>query len=304
MTVLTKPFGDKKAEKLLTNKILEPSTSDTENGNVLLVTRQRKMSKITTVILFLAAVAVLFMGIMGGVAIYQSCARTRINRFHGFCGVPYDSDAVSNQAMLYMNSPFRDEKTGEPAVVPLADAQRSPIGRSNWINPNFFKEEIDLGFDDDDEDDSFSKIDIPDFRDGRTGRFYHDFKFNQSAIVDVEAGRCFIMPLDRSTVELPKNFFDLIIKMQQGEYNIDTTVVKKNMRVVLPAVSDMSTIAPGIANECEGKRTYMLEKYVSGVFKRSVSEIPDSGKFAEFGGKHIEEINIENMDAVIAYERQ
>lgn len=129
------------------------------------------------------------------------------------------------------------------------------------INDMFFKEEIELGLAD---EDPFSKIDIPDFRDGRTGRFYHDFKFNQSAIVDVEAGRCFVMPLDRSTVELPRNFFDLIMKMRKGEYNIDTTVVKKNMRVVLPAVSDMSTIAPGIADECEGKRTYMLEKYVSG----------------------------------------
>lgn len=187
----------------------------------------------------------------------------------------------------------------------------------------FFKEEFELGLGD---DDSFSKIDIPDFRDGRTGRFYHDFKFNQSAIVDVEARRCFVMPLDRSTVEVPRNFFDLIMKMQQGEYNIDTTVVKKNMRVVLPAVTDMSTIAPGIAGECKGKRTYMLEKYVSGgmllltkllvydfrinfffpltVFKRSVSTIPDSGKFAEFGGKHIEEYNIGNMGDLLAYENK
>lgn len=132
---------------------------------------------------------------------------------------------------------------------------------SRMYSDLFFKEEIELGLED---DESFSKIDIPDFRDGRTGRFYHDFKFNQSAIVDVETGRCFVMPLDRSTVELPRNFFDLIIKMQKGEYNIDTTVVKKNMRVILPAVSDMSTIAPGIADECGGKRTYMLEKYVSG----------------------------------------
>lgn len=41
------------------------------------------------------------------------------------------------------------------------------------------------------------------------------------------------------------------------------------------------------------------------VFKRSVSEtIPDCGKFAQFGGKHIEEVNIDNMAAVVAYEKQ
>jgi integral membrane protein 2B len=296
MTVLTKPFSEKKSEKLLT-KGLEASTNDTENGNVLLVTRQRKMSTVTTIILFIAAVTVLFMGIMGGVAIYQSCARARLNRFHGFCGVPYDANAVNNQAMLYMNSPFRDA-SGEPAVMPLVpDFDISPNSRLSEL---FFKEEIELDMDD---EESYSKIDIPDFRDGRTGRFYHDFKFNQSAIVDVESNRCFVMPLDRSTVELPRNFFDLIMKMQRGEYNIDTTVVKKNMRVVFPAVSDMSTIAPGIADECKGKHTYMMEKYVSGVFKRSVNPIDSSGKFAQFGGKHIEEINIDNMDAVSAYEK-
>lgn len=295
MTVLTKPFGEKKAEKLLA-KGLDASTSDTENGNVLLVTRQRKMSTITTILLFMAAVTVLFMGILGGVAIYQSCARARLNRFHGFCNVPYDANAVNNQGMLYMKSPFRDG-SGDPAVMPLdADFDLTPDSR---IKELFFQEEIELDMGD---DQSYSKIDIPDFRGGRTGRFYHDFKFNQSAIVDVETGRCFVMPLDRSTVELPRNFFDLIMKMQRGQYNIDTSVVRKNMRVVLPAVSDMSTIAPGIADECDGKRTYMLEKYVSGVFKRSADLADDSGEFAQFGGKHMEKVKILNLSALDEYE--
>lgn len=40
------------------------------------------------------------------------------------------------------------------------------------------------------------------------------------------------------------------------------------------------------------------------VFKRSVSEIPNCAKFAQFGGKHIEQVNIDNMAAVLAYESQ
>lgn len=94
----------------------DAATNDAEHGDVLLVARQRKMSTATTIILFMAAVTVLFMGIMGGVAIYRSCARARLHRFHGFCGVPYDSSAVNNNAMLYMNSPFRDD-SGEAAVM-------------------------------------------------------------------------------------------------------------------------------------------------------------------------------------------
>lgn len=38
------------------------------------------------------------------------------------------------------------------------------------------------------------------------------------------------------------------------------------------------------------------------VFKRNV--LLDCGKFAQFSGKHIVEVNLDNMDAVLAYERQ
>lgn len=74
---------------------------------MLLASGQRKVSTFTTIVLFLAAVTVLFMGIVGGLAIYRSFARARSSHFHGFCGVPYDASAVSNQALLQSDLEYR-----------------------------------------------------------------------------------------------------------------------------------------------------------------------------------------------------
>lgn len=125
----------------------------------------------------------------------------------------------------------------------------------------FFKEEVEINMN---EDDEYTKINVPDFRDGRSGRFLHDFKFNQSAIIDSDAKRCFVMPLDRETVLMPRDLLDLVTKMWSGYYNIDTAVLRKNMRVITPAIEDLSSIAPRIQSECDDMKIYRLEKFVSG----------------------------------------
>lgn len=125
----------------------------------------------------------------------------------------------------------------------------------------FFKEEIEMDLSD---DQTYTKITVPDFRDGRSGRFLHEFKYNQSLIMDKDNKRCFIMELDRKTILQPQSMYDLMSKMWSGYYNIDTDVVRKNMRIVMPAVTDQSDIAPRIQSECEGMEMYRLEKLVSG----------------------------------------
>lgn len=167
------------------------------------------------------------------------------------------------------------------------------------MSDNFFREEFELGLDD---DENYSKITVPDFRDGRRGRFLHDFKYNQSSIIDGDAQRCFIMPLDRDTVLPPQSLYDLVTKMWNGYYDIDTNIVRNDFRVVIPAIDDMSQISLRIASECSGMKIYMLEKYVSSVYKRSVS-LPDTGKYAEFSGKKIVEFDIVNIQELNEYEK-
>lgn len=114
------------------------------------------------------------------------------------------------------------------------------------------------------DEESYTKITVPDFRDGRSGRFLHEFKYNQSLIMDMDNNRCFVMPLDRERILQPQSLYDLLNKMYNGYYNIDTEIVRKNMRVVLPPVKDLSEIAPRIAAECDNMQIFMLEKFVGG----------------------------------------
>lgn len=105
---------------------------------------------------------------------------------------------------------------------------------------------------------------MPDFKDGRSGRFIHDFNSNYTGIVDITGGRCFVMPLDRKKVLAPRDLFDLINKMWSGYYRIDTEIVREKMRVVTPPISDKSTVGAYISQECENMPIYKLERYVGG----------------------------------------
>lgn len=134
-------------------------------------------------------------------------------------------------------------------------------GDDNNFERDYFREEFDLDLSD---DNSYAKINVPDFRDGRIGRFLHDFKGNQTAIIDESAKRCFVMPLDREAILPPKSLADVILKMYTGYYDINTTSIRKNMRVVTPAVTDLTTISPNIQLACDSMDIYRLEKYISG----------------------------------------
>lgn len=302
MTVLTKAFSDKKQEKLFTAS----TKQDPENGDdVVLVNGQpthRRRHTLSTVFLAMAACTVLSLGIITGLSIYRSYGRAqmeRMMRFHGYRDIPYDRNEVEEQTMVFMNSKYNDD---DEEIRQELNSESMLLKQifNEAISKQFFKEEFELDISD---DESYSKITVPDFRDGRSGRYLHDFKYNQSMIADKDNLRCFVMPLDRERILQPKTMYDLLTKLMHGYYSIDTERVRKNMRVVLPAVTDLTTIAPRILNECSDSKIYMLENYVTGVFKRSIKELPDDGKFAEFGGNKIIEVDVVNYDQLVAYER-
>lgn len=323
MTILTKPFGDaKKSEKSILPLVggsevppvpTAPSVArDDESAasSIILIRRARRFSSATTYILFLIALLVTSLGIIAGVFYYRQYAHSRNHlRFHGFCQIPYDSSSVNENNMYYMNSMQRDESDEDNSLVKRYRDIQEMLRPVQWefqnvkerldtdkeIPDQFFKEEFELGLSD---DENYSKINVPVFRGQRQGRFLHDFKYNQSGIIDKDNGRCFLMPLDRETVLPPKSLRDLIEKMWNGYYNIDTTTVRKNMRVITPELQDLSDVSPRITGECEDMKIYRLEKLVSGVFKRS-ADLHQHAKFAEFGGNHISVIDIQNLEDIV-----
>lgn len=70
----------------------------------LIQSRSRRLSAISTLFLFLSAVCVLCMGIIGGIAIYRTYMQNRMQRlrFQGMCGLPYENDFDAEAQMLNM----------------------------------------------------------------------------------------------------------------------------------------------------------------------------------------------------------
>uniref|UniRef100_A0A1Q3FJE4 Integral membrane protein 2 n=1 Tax=Culex tarsalis TaxID=7177 RepID=A0A1Q3FJE4_CULTA len=320
MTILTKPFGDtKKPEKTILPLVGDsevgavPSApsdvphDDASAASIILIRRVRRYSSATTYILFLIALLITSLGIIAGVFYYRQLSHARSHmRFHGFCQIPYDSTSVNDNNVMFMNSMLRadsDDGLFNAALNRLGRFDKWPMESSNSerqadgdndVADQFFKEEFELGLSD---DENYSKIDVPVFRGQRQGRFLHDFKFNQSGIIDKDNGRCFLMSLDRETVLPPKSLRDLIEKMWNGYYNINTNTVRKNMRVITPELTDLSEVSPRITKECEDMKIYRLEKLVTGVYKRS-ADLHEHAKFAEFGGNYISVIDIQNLEDI------
>lgn len=85
-----------------------------------------------------------------------------------------------------------------------------------------------------------------------------------SGIIDVIGGRCFVMPLNRDKVLPPRSMGDLIQRLWEGYYNVNTAIVRENMRVVTPPVTDVAEIGQFLSRECEGYPIYKLEKFLGG----------------------------------------
>lgn len=208
-----------------------------------------------------------------------------------------DFDAVQHflqQLMAQFNREMMED--------PMREIRRMETEMSDvdTLKNRFFREDIEIK---DDDDDSYADINIPDFRDGRSGRFIHDFKNNQTTIVDENAKRCFVYPLDFTTTLPPKSMLDAIIKMQSGYYFPDTNVLRKKMRVVTPELTkDDDYVSLRTRSVCEGNRIYKLEPFVSGVFKRSVIVNDNHAKFAEFSGNKIVEFDFVNFNELLRYE--
>lgn len=214
---------------------------------VQLNVRARRLSALTTGCLLLLGILVVGVGMLCGTYLYRQYVQAPVHRFRGWCSIPYNNDL--RQDALISNSEVED--------LDKIEADRREFDK---LLNNYFQEEFELDLD----TDKYEKIDVPDFKDGRSGRFIHDFNTNLTSIVDTSGGRCFVMPLDRSKVLAPRSLFDLVNKIWGGYYNVDTEVVRETMRVVTPPISDRAEVGQYISQECNNLPIYKLEKYVGG----------------------------------------
>lgn len=282
-------------------------------------------------ILILVALTVLTLGIIGSSILARFYGNQHTERMRFQCRLPYRSEDLNRQALMDFDS-FPDSDSAEDShelrLANTLDWMRDLA--KNWANAvdaatsedndsdndsdetvdameqkmldKFFTEQVDLDMGEHADDEGVTKIDVPDFKDGRVGRFLHDFLYNQTVIVDKDTSRCFLMDLDREKVLPPTSFRDMMMKMFQGKYQVDMNVVQENMRVVVPAMDDFTGVSPRIMSECgpATMRLYKLEKFVHGVFKRSV-DLAEDAKFGVFTGRMVQ-YDLHNMQEVAEYE--
>ncbi|KAK3860770.1 hypothetical protein Pcinc_033202 [Petrolisthes cinctipes] len=290
MTIVTKPKIEKKLDKPLEKPLVAADVSCGEvectcpvEGGASEVeawvssTARRRISTATTICVCLTALLVMSIGIIGGVYLYRQFSQHQRPRFRGWCGIPYERETLhmmGNPKLPFGGSALKDQIEG------------------TWAHSQpLFKEEFELDL----EDDDYEQIRVPDFGYGRQGRFIHDFTANQTGIIDVSSGRCYVMPLNHTHVLPPRSLFDLIEKMWMGYYNVDTRVVHESTRIIYPPVEDYQTLGVYIAKQCAAFPTFWLQRlHHHEMRKRSVEGVEeDAGlHFVEFAGKNIVHLTI------------
>jgi len=214
---------------------------------------------------------------------YTQFTQYKLRHFRGWCSIPYTEPVDQYQA---------EAQQMDRAVSDMFQAMSySSQDKEKLSDPTFFSEEFDIDID----LEEYERIEVPDFSHGRRGRFIHDFSLNKTGIIDLEAGRCFVLPLNRSRVLPPHSLFDLVAKMRAGYYDVDTEVVRESYRVVTPAIDDVKSMGYYIGRECATLPSYTLEKVESPVFKRSAEPYEGKTIFAEFAGSKISELHIVNL---------
>lgn len=287
MTIVTKPLSEKKGEKPLVDDIkvdILPGRCGVNNipHRIPLVRTSDLQSPIgerrersgSTVFLFLTALFVMICGVFTGLFLYKQFVRSQMEKFHYRCNIPYD--ILPGQEMQRLDNDI---------LIP-------PLSLKRKNSSKFFQEDFEI-------DESYEKISVPDFSGSRRSKFIHDFKANKTGIVDVDGHRCFVMPLNRSMVLPPETLADLVKKMSEGYYEVDTGYVRETMQVITPAIEDRANLGYYIGNECFGYPIYKLEKIVSGVYKRSAE--PEVN-FMEFAGKSTQVLHIINYKELQEHE--
>uniref|UniRef100_A0A914DN82 Integral membrane protein 2 n=1 Tax=Acrobeloides nanus TaxID=290746 RepID=A0A914DN82_9BILA len=136
-------------------------------------------------------------------------------------------------------------------------------------------------------DELYEKIQVPKFGLNRPAVFVHDFRKNFTAIVDVLGDRCFIKELDRTLVAPPKNFIDLIEKMEK--------VVPRRTNLVggklsIRDLTDMDSLM--INRHCIGREVYLLvrssKSLESPFFIRDKRESRQEIQFSVMNGNNVE----------------
>uniref|UniRef100_A0A0K2TRD3 Integral membrane protein 2 n=1 Tax=Lepeophtheirus salmonis TaxID=72036 RepID=A0A0K2TRD3_LEPSM len=250
----------------------------------------RRGTVISQTCLLLIGIVAMTIGFMGATHLYRQLEHQ--SRFRGVCHIPYQKLLDTSSAMI--TGDFK----GRGNYKNMFSSSMNPwIQRDSVAEKIVVGDSVELDFELDIETNSYESLEIPEIS---RGRYLHDFRTNKTAIIDPDAGRCFVMPLNREEIEPPRNFIDIINKMRQGTYKLDFRKIRKDTRVVLPPLSNLEEYGSFIEKACRDKKTFRLEEVTGARVIRDVESekkiIPTP--FIEYAGKAVLHYNIINLDDI------
>lgn len=249
-----------------------------------------QLSDLRVMLLIVIPIAMILTAIFGGYTAYRMNMLNDIRiHYRALCIIPYDGPLGNTTEMyIYTDKDFSNlfnDKNIENFNVK--------------VDHTVFREEIEMDISD---DEGYASIEVSSFNRIRRARFLHDFKANQSAIIDPISNRCFVMPLDRETVMSPKNFVNLITKAGSSFLNTSVNRIQRTVIVLTPYLPDLLTISKFIGDECDDMIIYKTEVYAAGDFRKKIELKSPPATYAEYLGISIIEFNVVNMDYIEEYE--
>jgi integral membrane protein 2B len=295
MTIYTSKPGEKKEEwqgpqpQVVTDPLYaEPQKKEKEEplpaAMVTVATRKRR-NGVANVCVLLTALVVLAIGVVGGICLYKYLAH---RTFRGWCSIQYyefQDDAVDPNSSEELG--WGSNRHGSHSSHHGNHHRRKHIGH--------FEEQVEI----DKTYGKYEKIEVPAFDEVNRAMVLHDFEKNMTAIVDRDRYRCFIMPLNRTVIKPPKDFWDMLSKLGSGYYMPDVEVVRERYRVVQPPMQNIAPLGYYIWRECRHYNTYTLKKSSPGepvaMVKRSITQF-ETYSLGDTGYEIMQLIEIEGAD--------
>ncbi|XP_048744402.2 uncharacterized protein LOC125657704 isoform X2 [Ostrea edulis] len=266
-------------QKLLAAVVADSEAPDTQVEVDVAPPPRHRSKAWLNLFLILVAILVLAAGITGGVLLYRRLSHRIIRGQCGFrADLQYEYQPLSQgeqeengitkdnpkedpyfNANLQTNQQWSEGKTERPPM------RRPHKHHKHHKHPHVVRP-YDLSEDVQVIDDQIERIHMPSFKDFRDTMILHDFQKNFTAIVDYDKRSCYVMKLDRMKVTPPKDWIDLIQKFATGYYMPRADILKKQYRVTLPALKDISFLGRYIEKECIYFSTYNMEKVVGNHF--------------------------------------
>lgn len=240
----------------------------------------QKRSTSALVFMSITAVLVAIAGITSGLVLYRQYLKSNaVHRYKGFCSIPVD---IRQMMESDLRMPLRWSQEPDVQVVSVLGD-----GATNQLL-DALREELDI-------DEEVEDIAVTE--NGRQINFIHDFNNNVSGIVDEE--RCFMMDLDPESVLPPAM---LVVGLQQGD-EFDVSPLRTTLHAILPALHDMDRLARVLAERCAEKPTYQLQREAGIIIRKRSADAP-AHDYIHFAGKHVQEIEIANINDLLHYEQQ